>query len=68
MKYITQNPEPVNVKLKDISGQLLASYTVTDVHEGINNFEVVSSEFVSGMYFIEVSNSQKTLYTKFVKQ
>lgn len=68
LKYSTMSPDPVNVTVTDLSGKTIANYTFDKVQQGVNNFTVPTASLAQGMYFMKVSNPQKTFYLKFVKQ
>lgn len=68
LRYSTQSQNPVNVVITDLSGKVMSSYTISDVQAGVNNYDVHTSSLAQGMYFMKVSNPQKTFYLKFVKQ
>ena len=68
LSYSSQSPDPIKISIRDISGRMLSSYTIENVQEGINNFRVNTSTLPRGMYFMIVSNPQKTFNIKFVKE
>jgi hypothetical protein len=68
LRYSTQSRDPITIKILDISGHVLNTYTINLVILGTNDYEVLTSGLAPGMYIMEVSNSQKTFHLKFVKQ
>ena len=68
LRYSTQSPDPINVTISDLSGKTITSYTITEIQQGVNDFDVKTSSLAKGMYFMKVSNLQKTFYLKFVKE
>jgi hypothetical protein len=68
LRYITQSPDPLTVIITDLSGKVVADYTISQVEEGINNFEVATAGLAPGMYLIQIINPQKTFFQKFIKE
>jgi len=68
LSYSSQSPDPIKITITDISGRIVTSYFIEEVQSGINNFKVNTSTLPRGMYFMIVSNPQKTFNIKFVKE
>jgi hypothetical protein len=68
LNYTSQSMDPVTVKITDLSGKVIANYMINEVTQGENNFNVNTSSLRAGMYFMQVSNPQKTFYLKIVKE
>ncbi|HTB07730.1 MAG TPA: T9SS type A sorting domain-containing protein, partial [Bacteroidia bacterium] len=68
LRYGTKSPDPISVRITDISGNLIASYNINEIVNGVNDYTVYTANLGAGMYIMQVSNAQKTFYLKFVKQ
>jgi hypothetical protein len=68
LRYTSQSSDPVHLTIRDISGQVSSDYSINQVQQGVNNFDIPTSTLASGMYILQVSNQQKTFYLKFVKE
>jgi|GEM_PF-2044900 hypothetical protein len=68
LHYTSASPEPISVNVTDIAGHSVASFALNTIKPGTNNLNLeLPTSMASGMYFVKVSNSQKTFLLKFVK-
>ena len=68
MHYVTQSPDPLNIQISDLTGNVISSYQITAVQAGANDYTVNTSSLAQGVYIMRITNSEKTFYEKFVKQ
>ena len=68
LNYSTVSLEDLYVRVVDLSGNIVFENTFNEILEGNNSLEISSSSFAAGMYFVQISNNNKTFYLRFVKE
>jgi hypothetical protein len=68
INYISEDSRPITISIYDLSGRVIGSTQFTQVVAGINNFSLNTSGLSSGIYLLQIANSQKSFYQKILKQ
>ena len=67
LQYESENNETLCIRIIDMAGNILYSSANNKAQTGLNNYNINTISLAQGMYIIQIQNSQKLLYEKFVK-
>lgn len=67
LRYSSNSTEPLNVRIYDMSGQLVSEYNYSEVQAGENNFSINTSALSQGTYIMQLVSGTQVTNRKFVK-
>lgn len=68
ISYNSEDGQPITVTIDDISGRTVFTTVFSDVKQGKNNFMLNTSGLSHGLYLLQITDAQKSLYQKILKQ
>lgn len=67
LRYSSNDTQPLNVRIFDMSGQMVSEYNFSEVQAGENNFGINTSALPAGTYIMQLDNGNHVTSRKFVK-
>ncbi|MGQ0828247.1 MAG: T9SS type A sorting domain-containing protein [Bacteroidota bacterium] len=67
VKYYAKNANALSFKVLDITGKIIHTYN-KEIELGENTFMIDIKNIVKGIYFMEITNGEETVFKKIIKE
>jgi hypothetical protein len=65
LSFTLVKPSPVQISISDITGKEIKKLSFSETLNGLQNIEITTDEFVSGMYFYTIQTAQGSVSKRF---